>query len=79
MEALQDADGNVGVAGERPGPWLAWSLYGGVLALYAVAMLLWVVVHSRVPGAAPYSLWRESFLISLPFATLGFVVARQRR
>ena len=76
MDALQHTNGKPGDLVARKHGWVAWALYGGVLTLFATAMLLSLIVQRSAPGAAPIGL--ESFLTIPPFATLGVLVARRR-
>jgi hypothetical protein len=58
--------------------WLAWLASAGVLAVVAVAVGLWLVVHHPVPGATGYAYWREALINGLAFATVGVLVASRR-
>jgi hypothetical protein len=57
---------------------LAWLLYGAALALVALAVALWFVVHRPVPGALGYGYWREGMVNGLAFATVGALIATRR-
>jgi hypothetical protein len=57
---------------------LAWLLYLLALALVALAVGLWLVVHRPVAGAVGYGYWHEGMVNGLAFATVGAVIATRR-
>jgi MFS family permease len=67
-----------GRARPRSGVWLAWLAFGAALAMVAVAVGLWFLVHRPVPGAMGYAYWREATINGLAYATVGVLVASRR-
>jgi hypothetical protein len=57
---------------------LAWLLYVVALALVALAVGLWLVVHRPVAGAVGYGYWREGMVSTLAFATVGALITTRR-
>jgi hypothetical protein len=57
---------------------LPWLLYVVALALVALAVGLWLVVHRPVAGAVGYGYWREGMVTTLVFATVGAVITTRR-